>query len=971
MLEVLPPGMVLPPTFTTMMFQKCLHGDRPVSVLFQSDTANIPADVAPAPSNPTVETVQFDDATQPFCYDLPSSSDYTREAAADEDQFSIDNFFSRPLNIHTFTWQPGVSHDFTIDPWSLYLENKRVINRIANYSLFSADKMVISVRVNGNQFYYGRCLMSYEPLPGMSESDETYMTGFLRLMMYSQRPHAYINPTNSEGCEMSLPFMWPENKLRIKNGDWSQLGRLSFDTLFNLHHAMGSNNSITVQLFAHLEGVSLTVPTSFNPSALIPQSGEYSNSPVSAMATTVARVAGMLGNVPVIGKFAKATQMAASAAGGIAALFGFSRPRVLDSTKPFVPRVAGNLSVYNSTDNSMTLALDNKQEVTIDPSVTGVNGDDELSIKSLVTREALFSHFPIQLDDAPGKLLWNCAVTPSYGDYAGSSGGDEWMMTPAAYTASCFGYWGGTMKYRFMVVASDFHKARLRFVWDPVASPEAEGALPDGPEWNTTKQWVVDISETKDFTVAVGWGQPTSYLRYLPPFATTGVDSGSNQYFNFCGHGSAVQPIGFPKGFVNGVLSCYLVNELTTPADPSVSQHVQVAVFSSMLNDARFANPIGDAIQGTQQAYNFLSSKSEEDTKLPDKQERSANGRGHNFEIIHHSAAMSADDPQDAVVPISQDIDHMFGTWGSESDNMTDVFFGEEIVSVRQLLKRFCYHSTFGANAGPYSSTDAKSLAYCRLKLPAFPYYIGRFANSLQAANLGGVSVPYSYCSVTFLNHFAPCFVAWRGSLRWKVVASEFTSYHIDDPPFSGGKVLGFQTKGDNGYLYTERCPNLTYQNAGIVAGGIADIDVAEFTGLPAPPPTSSFSLITSSETYNNITNRKVHSTDGAVVTPLVQNSVNEIEVPYYTNLRFSSARRLDVLKPIPSLTMDGINASTPIMSRERPQSFAVTYPDTHKVDLYQSIGEDFNLSFFLNVPVVKIVGAGSNVPLPPPFNYT
>jgi len=914
-----------------------------LNIIYHSDTTNIPADVSTAPPTQTVETVQFEDATQPFCYDLPSASDYTRGAAADEDQFSIDNFFSRPLNIHTFTWQPGVPHDFEINPWALYLENKRVINRIANFSLFSCDKMVISVRVNGNQFYYGRCLMSYHPLPGMSEVYEG-MNSMSKLMMYSQRPHAYINPTNSEGCEMTLPFMWPENKLRIVEGEWNQLGKLNFDTLFDLHHAMGSPGSITVQLFAHLEGVQLSVPTSFNPNTLVPQSGEYSNSPVSAMATSVARVAGMLGNVPVIGKFAKATQMAASAAGGIAALFGFSRPRVLEGISPFVPRVAGNLSVFNSTDNSMTLALDNKQEVSVDPSITGVGGDDELAIKSLVTRECLISTFPINMTDAPGRLLWNCAVSPSYSSFDGSGGGDCFMMTPASYTASCFGYWGGTMKYRFMVVASDFHKARLRFVWDPIASPEVSGALPDGPEWNTTKQWVVDISETKDFTIAVGWGQPTSYLRYIAPFSTQGATGTGNQYFNFIS-GPDSGPIQFPAGFTNGVLSCYLVNELTTPAEASVPQYVQVAVFSSMLNDARFANPITDTIQGLETFY-----------------DHSAAARDSHYEVVHHSATMGADDPQDAVEPISQDIDHMFGTWGSESDNTTDVFFGEDIVSVRQLLKRFVYHSTFGSHVNPDSSSDPKVLAYTWLKLPAFPFFRGPYADSLQQASVSGSTVPYSFCTVTFLNHFAPCFVAWRGSLRWKALASPYSSFKLDVPGPS--LSIGYEIDGKSGFLYTERCPNLTVENYGIVVG--TSTNVVEVAGHREPialAPSYSLQKISATESFNNITGRMSHAGDGSMVTPLAQNAVNEFEMPYYTNARFNSARRLAVMKPLPSMT----SANTNLLARERPQSFALTYPQTHKVDLYQSVGEDFNLSFFLNVPLTRIVGAGSNVTLPLP----
>jgi hypothetical protein len=69
----------------------------------------------------------------------------------------IGDFFARPVQIYSFSWAVGQAPYLSIDPWSLFFENPRVMNRINNYSLLQAN-LNVKITINGNGFHSGRML---------------------------------------------------------------------------------------------------------------------------------------------------------------------------------------------------------------------------------------------------------------------------------------------------------------------------------------------------------------------------------------------------------------------------------------------------------------------------------------------------------------------------------------------------------------------------------------------------------------------------------------------------------------------------------------------------------------------------------------------------------------------------------------------------------------------------------------------
>lgn len=421
------------------------------------------------------QNVSFSNQVDPYMYDVDSTMDPTR-MLQDTDDTNIENFFSRPVKIYETGWGTGalVTDDF--DPWSLYFENPRVSNKLANFNLLRAD-LHLKVVINGNGFMYGRALFAYQPFQAF-DSLSTH-TGLVTgdIVQTSQLPHIFLDPTTSTGGDMRLPMFHYNNYIEIPTSQWNQLGRVYIRTLNALQHANGASDQVTISVFAWSDNVKLSIPTSVDPDSLTPQSGFESQmgevdvanrtGVVSGPATSVAKWASFLTKVPYIGPFATATKIAATATAGIARIFGYSRPCITKTGEPFKPNPVGSMALTNVPDTSMKMTVDDKQEMTIDPRIAGLGGGDPLNIREIAKRESYLTKFSWDIGTAAETLLWNARVDPVTWD-TDTTGIDTSYHFPAcAFAALPFRFWTGSMRFRFQIVCSTFHEGRLKIVYDP------------------------------------------------------------------------------------------------------------------------------------------------------------------------------------------------------------------------------------------------------------------------------------------------------------------------------------------------------------------------------------------------------------------------------------------------------------------------------------------------------------------------
>jgi hypothetical protein len=651
----------------------------------------------------------------------------------DSTDAELNNFFSRPIKIAEYEWStsiPTISQDF--DPWTLYFENPRVANRLVNYNLLRC-KLYLKFVINGNGFLYGRSIVSY--LPAYAYDDLSSNAALIKddLVQASQQPHVYLDPTTSTGGDLCLPFFYHENYIHIPGGDWDRMGRIFVRTLSDLKHANGASDQVTISCFAWAQDVECSVLTIKEPSTLTPQMGENETANkegiVSGPASAIAKIAGKLSSVPYIAPYAIATQTLSSAIGGAARLFGYSRPTLTKVPEYYRPTPTASLATTNTPDTAQKLTVDDKQELTVDPRIAGIGAKDPLGISSIASRESYLTSFSWNVGTAPETLLWNSRVDPV--TWAESPGPPVAYHFPAcAMAALPFKYWTGTMKFRFQVVCSNFHKGRLKIVYDPNALWNGSAV---STEYNTNYMRIIDISDEQDFTIEVGNGQSMTLLDHHLP----GVDPVTTMYSN---------SVFTNQEEGNGVIAVMVVNELTVP-NSTVNNDITVNVFVSMGDDFEVFVP-------DSHFQNFVFKAQMGENFAPDHQETS--------------------EPSKPVQESAMDL----GPGGQDTSKVNTVFTGEAISSFRTLLKRYNAWTTIGNNNGGQQFT--------RVQLATFPYLRGNVAGAVnQQVSLAN----YNFCNTLLLHWVTAGFSGWRGAMRYKALArggwADRTSMYVSNGEFT------------------------------------------------------------------------------------------------------------------------------------------------------------------------------------------
>lgn len=216
------------------------------------------------------------------------------------------------------------------------------------------------------------------------------------------------------------------------------MGQLTFQNFTILQSANGATGAgVTIQIYAWAENVELSGPTI---GLALQSKDEYGTGPISRPASAVAQVARSLKTVPVIGRYATATEIGASAVSKIAKTFGWTNVPVISDAQPLrsvpFPQMASAEIGYPVEK----LTLDPKNELTVDPSAAGLPSNDELALSNFLTRESYITSFPWTQSNVSDDILWTTAVTPAMWDMNNATNGlIAW--TPMGLATQLFAHW--------------------------------------------------------------------------------------------------------------------------------------------------------------------------------------------------------------------------------------------------------------------------------------------------------------------------------------------------------------------------------------------------------------------------------------------------------------------------------------------------------------------------------------------------
>lgn len=219
------------------------------------------------------------------------------------------------------------------------------------------------------------------------------------------------------------------------------------------------------------------------------------------------------------------------------------------------------------------------------------------------------------------------------------------------------------------------------------------------------------------------------------------------------------------------------------------------------------------------------------------------------------------------------------------------VYFGERVTSFRSLLKRYRFHLNMYV---PNPSTTARSVFGCFM--PNNPMLQGYNSKSFTVSSTGK---KYNYVAPSLEQYVSQAFLAKRGSHRSK--------YIVTGSPSTVGYLS--VTRGINGLS-------------------------------PTAPVLTTLPITTS--TYAARRLLRSSGEPGMALTVPARQPILEVELPYYSNLRFQSARLVDYSNPAEE---NPFSAGHQVEAEIEPGIVPVC------IDRYVATGEDYNLVWFQGCP--------------------
>lgn len=663
-------------------------------------------------SNSTVEetsqNLTFLEA--PSGYTVGSKAECPAEALTDESHgVSLGDFLSRPVQIASFTWNEsdsvGTTHSYS--PWQLYFSNSVIQHKLNNYAFLRCD-LKVKIMVNASPFYYGAMIAAYQPLPAFKPSTIITDAGNRHLILYSQQPHAWIYPQNNEGGEITLPFFLPVNWINIGlNQDFLNMGTLRFINYTTLQSANSASTGVVVTVYAWAENVVVSGPTC---GLAMQAKDEYGKGPVSSVASAVATAARALSKIPIIGPYATATQVGASAIAQVASYLGFSNPPVIDDAMPFRSMPFPVLASAEQSYPIEKLTIDPKNELTVDPRVTGLPPTDELEITNLVTKESYLTQTSWSSSQGVDTILFSSTVSPSLFDCNAVTNAVNYL-TPMCWVSQLFQYWRGDIIFRFKFIATQYHRGRVRIIYDPAGTSGTNVLNTVGTQASCFNE-VVDLTKDTNVEIRVPYRQYLAWLR-PPPIGTQSSiwwSIGTTPSFNHV------------LGQTNGTIVMRVVTGLTGPTS-SASIPIMVSVRA---------------------AENF-------ELAMPTDPQQ-------NFSVFVSQSLTEYD--------ASPSVEVIAGNAPSTSaPSRFLVNFGENVVTLRQLLRRYSLTACHVNNVS-VTNSNFMTVWINFSPMPPFPGFDPGGLGDAKGLTATTTTFPYNWTINTPLLWLASAFIGRRGSLN-------------------------------------------------------------------------------------------------------------------------------------------------------------------------------------------------------------
>ncbi len=497
---------------------------------------------------------------------------------------SLDDFFSRPVELYKAQLPISTYNAFTLRVWDLYSLLAPVRAKWRNYAYFRGD-LHIRISISGTPFHAGLMLISYQPYADFNQNLKTINDGIsagyalgegLYTYLSSTEGSALININENKPVDIICPFISTKPMHRLYNtdstavigsgtsyNDFYSAGTLYIETLVPISSVSASPSTVYMQVYAHMENVELGTTTGTQ-IAIATEADEREIGPVERIATRAMDVSSALASVPVLEPYATASEMFFGAIAKIASIFGWSKPVIINEPIYTRPQPFTNGALTIGYDQSDRIVLDPKQELTVDPRVCGRDADDMI-ISEIAARFSYIGKFTWSHTATPlSTQLWSQTVTPNIGRWITHLALNYIVPSNMAFAVQPFTFWRGDVVFRFHVVCSAFHRGKLAIYYEPNSAQHS--LISSSISLNKQFIKVIDIQETQVFELRVNWGAARPWL----------LVGNAGLLATWSDPANIANSIGFGNGYIGVV--CF--TELQSPDNSDVT----VSVFAKCEN---------------------------------------------------------------------------------------------------------------------------------------------------------------------------------------------------------------------------------------------------------------------------------------------------------------------------------------------------------------------------------------------------
>lgn len=249
--------------------------------------------------------------------------------------------------------------------------------------------------------------------------------------------------------------------------------------------------------------------------------------PIEKVSGIVSKVANYAKGIPIIGQFAGPVEWAADIAGGIASIFGWSRP-VAGSGAPPISNIPGRgMAQTMCEDQAVVLGYNNDNKLAANE-VVFLREEDEMDVQFIAGRPSLVSVTPFKTTSTRETLVTHVVgpmIDTDRAIWDPNSRGHAVDVHPTCFEniALLCSNWRADLHFRVSVAKTAFHTGRLELIYVPgVERPpasfdatncyrtildlsrqnEVEFVIPFVSKWEMNN---VSVSETSGVDGNIGW----------------------------------------------------------------------------------------------------------------------------------------------------------------------------------------------------------------------------------------------------------------------------------------------------------------------------------------------------------------------------------------------------------------------------------------------------------------------------------